>query len=118
MTWFSWLTRNWADTNDPSDPSLPPLVLTRQVPEVLELVETVISHLPRWRVEQVDTSAGLVRATRRTRWWRFVDDITIRLEAFPGGTRVHARSESRIGRGDLGQNRRNLIELYAALRNS
>ena len=31
------------------------------------------------------------------------------------GCRLHARSQSRVGRGDFGQNRRNLRELFAAL---
>jgi uncharacterized protein (DUF1499 family) len=48
--------------------------------------------------------------------WRFVDDIFVRLEPFAGGTRVHARSRAGLGVGDLGQNRRNLLELLRALR--
>jgi uncharacterized protein (DUF1499 family) len=56
-----------------------------------------------------------VQATRTTRIFRFVDDISVLLEPAVGGTAVAARSGSRIGRGDLGQNRRNLAELWEAL---
>ncbi len=40
--------------------------------------------MPRWRVESVDAAAGVLRATRRTRLCRFIDDVTVRVEAlFP-----------------------------------
>jgi len=79
-------------------------------------VESAIGGLPRWRVETRDASAGTVTATRRTRFLRAPDDVTIRLEPTPGGTRVHVRSKSRFGLIDFGQNRRNVLELFAALR--
>jgi uncharacterized protein (DUF1499 family) len=66
-----------------------------------------------WRV--VGQAAGVVQATRTTRLFRFVDDISILLEPASGGTAVSARSGSRVGRGDFGQNRRNLAELWQAL---
>jgi uncharacterized protein (DUF1499 family) len=111
------LTRNWADTDEP-DGGLAPLELSVPVPEALARVEAAVRSLPRWRVEAVDPQAGTLWATRRTFLFRFVDDIHVRLEPTAGGTRVHARSQSRIGKADLGQNRRNLIELFAALRRS
>jgi uncharacterized protein (DUF1499 family) len=107
--------RNWADTGEPgADP--PPLDLPLPPAEALTRVEAAIRSLPRWRVESIDAAGATVRATRRTRLFRFVDDVTVRLEPVGGGTRVHARSQSRVGAGDLGQNARNLRELFAALR--
>jgi uncharacterized protein (DUF1499 family) len=47
--------------------------------------------------------------------WRFVDDVRLRFEAHPQGTRLSGRSQARIGFGDLGQNARNLLELRAAV---
>ena len=59
--------------------------------------------LPRWRVEKADASE--VHLTRRTRRLGFVDDVRLRLEAVPGGTRLRGRSQSRVrGRGNLSQN--------------
>ena len=116
MGLLAWLTRNWADTDEPGDPTLAPLELPLPPAEALARVEAVVRSLPRWQVESVDRDAGVLRATRRTRLWRFVDDVTVRVEAAPGGSRVHARSQARLGKGDFGQNRRNLRALFRALR--
>jgi uncharacterized protein (DUF1499 family) len=110
------LTRNWADTAEPGDLNPAPLELPWPPAEALARIEEAVRGLPRWRVESVERGAGLLRATRRTRLWRFVDDVTVRVEAAPGGSRVHARSQSRVGKGDLGQNRRNLLQLFRAVR--
>jgi uncharacterized protein (DUF1499 family) len=111
---MAW-TRNWHDTDEPGadpgphDTPLPPA-------EALAQIESAIRGLPRWRVETIDAAAGTITATRRTRIFRFTDDVTIRLEPIASGTRIHARSQSRVGKGDFGQNRRNVMELFAALR--
>jgi uncharacterized protein (DUF1499 family) len=110
---MAWL-RNWHDTDEPgADPG--PLDLPLPPAEALARVEAAIGSLPRWRVESTDAAAGTVTATRRTRLFRFTDDVTIRLEPVATWTRVHARSQSRVGASDLGQNRRNVLELFAAL---
>ncbi len=113
-----WLTRNWADTDEPGDPSLAPVSLALPPRDALDAVRAAVDHLPRWRVASTDPDLLLLRATRRTRLFRFVDDVTVRIERDGGGSRVHARSQSRVGRGDFGQNRRNLLELFAALDHS
>src|SRR5262245_51653184 len=116
MGLFDWATRNWSDTDEPGGPAAPELPLPPA--DALPRVESAVRSLPRWRVESVDPAAALLRATRRTRLWGFVDDVTVRLEPAPAGSRLHARSQSRVGKGDLGQNRRNLGELFAAVRRS
>jgi uncharacterized protein (DUF1499 family) len=110
---MGWL-RNWHDTDEPgADPG--PLDLALPPPEALARLESALRGLPRWQVESADAAAGIVTATRRTRLFRFTDDVTIGLEPIAGGTRLHARSRSRVGASDLGQNRRNLIELFNAI---
>jgi uncharacterized protein (DUF1499 family) len=116
MSFLRWFTRNWADTDEPGDPTLAPLDLPLPPAEALSRVEAAVVTLPRWRVEAADPAGGTLRATRRTRLWGFIDDVTVRLEPLVGGTRVHARSQSRVGAADFGQNRRNLLELLGALR--
>jgi uncharacterized protein (DUF1499 family) len=115
MRFLHWLTRNWADTDEPGDPTLTPPELQLPPAEALRFAEELIRQLPRWQVEASDPEKGTIHATRRTRLWRFVDDIRLRLEPTPEGVRIHARSQSRLGKGDLGQNRRNLLELFAVL---
>ena len=69
-----------------------------QVSQGRTKIQAAIGRLPRWRIESIDAPAGTITATRRTRLFRFTDDVTIRLEATPTGTRIHARSKSRIGK--------------------
>ena len=114
MRFLRWLTRNWAETNN-DDPKLAPISLRLELAQALVQVEEAIRHLPRWQIESVDAATASVRATRRTKLFHFVDDIHIRLEPVAGATKVHGRSQSRIGFADLGQNRRNLRELWSML---
>ena len=112
----TWLTRNWADTDEGDDPRLRPLELPLSMPEALAKVAATLRGLARWQVVAVDAGTSTIRAERRTRLFRFVDDITVRCEALAEErTRIHARSQSRLGKGDLGQNRRNLLTLWSAL---
>jgi uncharacterized protein (DUF1499 family) len=118
MPLLRWFTRNWADTDEPGDPSLVPVDLPLPLPEALAHVEKTLRALPLFQVESVDAPRGRLQATRRTRLWRFIDDVTVRLEPVAGGTRVHARSKARQGIFDLGQNHRNLLVFFRALRSS
>jgi uncharacterized protein (DUF1499 family) len=76
-------------------------------------VLTALLTLPRWQIQ--DTSGAVIWATRATRLFRFTDDIYLLIESRPTGSAILARSASRVGKGDLGQNRRNLAEIWAAL---
>lgn len=84
------------------------------IPErLLPAVRRAVQGLPRWSLESSDE--GGVRAVRRTRLFRFRDDVTARVYPEPKGTRLELASASRLGRGDLGQNPRNLEELLRAV---
>lgn len=106
--------RNFAATSPAAeDARLRPRVLPLPVAPAADRVAGAIAGLRGWRV--IGRRDGVVQATRTTRIFHFVDDVSILLEPAAGGTAVSARSASRIGRGDFGQNRRNLAELWQAL---
>jgi uncharacterized protein (DUF1499 family) len=67
----------------------------------------------RWEVEA--SSNGGIRAVRSTRILGFKDDVKISISG--SGEESHAlfESASRVGKSDLGQNRRNLREFLAAV---
>jgi uncharacterized protein (DUF1499 family) len=112
-----WFTANTADTFGPSHADLGPLTLPGPPADALRQVAEAVGRLPRWHVESVAEAAGTLHATRRTPLWGFVDDVTVTAEPqADGSVRLHARSASRVGKGDFGQNRRNILELFAALR--
>ncbi|HET9039058.1 MAG TPA: DUF1499 domain-containing protein [Gemmatimonadales bacterium] len=105
---------NFAATSPAAtDPRLRPRVLPLPPAAAADRVAGALAALRGWRL--VGRSEGVIQATRTTRVIHFVDDISILLEPAVGGTAVSARSGSRIGRRDFGQNRRNLAELWRAL---
>jgi uncharacterized protein (DUF1499 family) len=117
--WKRDLTTNYAQLDDnASDPLLRPLVLTMSVDEVATRVTRWGESMPLWELQSREQTADYLQLhfTRRTRVLRFIDDIYVRLSERDGGTRLDAESRSRFGKGDLGQNPRNLRELTKALR--
>jgi hypothetical protein len=57
-----------------------------------------------WQLRRLEPGQGLLTAVAVTRLVRFRDDITVRVRAEGGGSRVDVRSRSRLGRDDLGAN--------------
>ena len=112
--WKRDLTTNHARlTDDAADEQLrPPLV--RGIPaEVADRIAAWVESQSRWSlVNQKTFDEGLeMNLIRVTPIMRFTDDITVILRNEKEGTRVKATSQSRVGKGDLGQNPRNLKEL-------
>lgn len=117
--WSRDLGTNVAATAaDAADPLLRPLEVQRSLAQAVALVESTASQLPRWEVAARRSLAdGVeVRLVRATRWLRFEDDVTVTIRDLGAVREVSAVSRSRVGKGDLGQNPRNLRELFAALR--
>lgn len=71
-----------------------------------------------WTVAQVDARAGTVEATVTTLFFRFKDDVVIRVRpdpARPGGSVVDMRSISRVGGSDVGVNAARIRSFLADL---
>lgn len=114
MGLLRWFTKNWANTAEPTHADLRPL----EWPGVTAVaagdrVREAVRGLRSWAVAGEGGSA--LTLTRKTGVMRFVDDITLTLSETPVGVLIHAESRSRVGKGDLGQNRRNILELWRAL---
>ena len=89
-------------------PDLAPLAVALPRARVHAAVRTVMERSG-WKVVGDDATAGRLEAIATTRWFRFKDDIVVRLRDRPdGGTTVDMRSKSRIGRSDLGTNARRI----------
>lgn len=80
---------------------------------LLAAFRRAVETLPRWNAEP--SGEGEVRAVRATRLLRFRDDVEIRVYAEGAGAGAELTSASRIGKGDLGQNPRNIKELLQAV---
>ena len=117
--WRRDLTTNWARTDASStDPLLRPPTIRASTAEAAAWLEGFAANRPAWKVvgQTLDAEGGRVRLERTTRLWRFVDDVEVTLARVSEGVSLEATSRSRVGKGDLGQNPRNLRELLAALR--
>lgn len=68
----------------------------------LDALEALITAAPRGEV--LERTPLRLRAIDRTAVFRFVDDVDARVDA--EARVLHVRSASRVGRGDLGANRR------------
>jgi uncharacterized protein (DUF1499 family) len=98
------------------DPYFHPRRYLKPKEEVVQAAREVISSLPRWRELEYRENQGRLHVTRTTRLWRFVDDINLYIvQGGDGVTSLDMTSQSRVGRWDFGQNRRNLKEFFARL---
>ena len=68
-----------------------------------------------WDLVAAAPEEGRVEATDTTFWFRFKDDIVIRIRAADGGSEVDARSVSRVGLGDAGTNAARLRRFFEVL---
>ncbi len=57
-----------------------------------------------WTLVAADASDGRIEATDTTFWFRFKDDVIVRIRPSGTGSRVDVRSLSRVGLGDVGTN--------------
>lgn len=135
--WSRDLTTNTANTSpEHPDQALRPLGTTADADRVAAALAELAAQLPRWSFSEEKPlpsdsplPAMLAREPVATHHLvhssgllGFRDDVWLVVEAVPagadggGGLRLHAESRSRVGKGDLGQNPRNLRELNKRLR--
>ena len=118
--WSRDFTTNAAATDEnASDPRLRPIDSVQTPAELAKLVIEASGKLSRWELAEQAEEGGAVTLhfIRTTGLWKFKDDIRVQIESkSSGGSRLTAESRSRVGKGDLGQNPRNLRELLAAVR--
>jgi hypothetical protein len=71
-----------------------------------------------WEIAKVDRSAGIVEATATSRFFRFKDDVVVRIRPDrerPGNSLVDMRSISRVGGSDVGMNAKRIRAFLADL---
>jgi uncharacterized protein (DUF1499 family) len=62
-----------------------------------------------------DPGAGTIEAVATTRWFGFKDDMVVRIAPSGAGSRIDARSKSRVGRSDVGTNARRIQEFLTTV---
>jgi hypothetical protein len=71
-----------------------------------------------WEITARSDERMVFDAEDETSLFRFVDDVTLRVEPIAGGARVDMRSKSRDGRGDLGANAARIRDFLSRLEKS
>ena len=111
----------WPKINDvrtgetPQYPDLQPQRFPgKPLTTVFEAVLEVAEELE-WEIREANADAGLIEAVATVPIFRFRDDVTITLSTSEGGTLVHVRSRSRVGKSDLGENARRIRKFQARL---
>lgn len=84
-------------------PDLTTFRSTRPRAEVYDAAVKAVADMG-WEPVASDQATGRIEATAVTSWFRFRDDVVIRVAATEGGTKVDVRSKSRVGQGDMGAN--------------
>jgi uncharacterized protein (DUF1499 family) len=68
-----------------------------------------------WTLVAADSTGGRIEATATTPWFGFKDDVVVRIEPDPAGSKVDVRSVSRVGQSDVGTNARRIRAYLARL---
>lgn len=97
-------------------PELEPRTYAAPARDVFEAAIYVVEHHRRWDLQEADPDDLRLDVEVHTKIFDWVDDLTIWVEHVEaGGTRVRARSASRVGTGDFGQNARTIREFFERL---
>lgn len=112
----AWPMINIVETGQtPEYPDIQPRRYPIKRERVYDAALHAVNQIPRWTIVSHDEGKGEIRAEATTRLLRFVDDVRIRIETKDGVAAVNVRSASRVGRGDFGQNERNIRAFFAEL---
>lgn len=68
-----------------------------------------------WTIVAAAPADGRLEASDTTPWFRFTDDIVVRIRPEGSGSRVDVRSKSRVGRSDAGTNAARIRRFLARL---
>jgi len=85
-------------------PDIQPLLLNTPLPQAFEQALAAARGM-KWRIVAAEPKEGRIEATDTTFWFGFTDDIVVRITAVDENrSLVDVRSDSRVGRSDVGTN--------------
>lgn len=99
----------------PEYPDIQPQVLRYSPELVLARAVEAVESMSRWRLAAVEAERGQLQAVAEMPVLGWEQEVTIRVETYGAGSLVNVRSQSRGGRGDFGQNARNIRAFQQAL---
>ena len=95
-------------------PDLDPLLVAAPPAEVLPKVQAAMMEFGLADVRAIPQD-NRVEGVAETFWFGFKDDVVARVRGVDNGTRIDFRSDSRVGKSDLGANADRVREVRAAV---
>jgi hypothetical protein len=95
-------------------PDLKTLTIAEPPEQVFARALAAVDELG-WELVAAVPEGGRIEATDTTFWFRFKDDVVIRIRPSGSGSIIDARSLSRVGGGDAGTNAKRLRAFFATL---
>lgn len=96
-------------------PDIAPLITRMPREQVFEAARRTLEDMG-LQITDADPAQGRLEASHTSFWYGFTDDLVVRIADTGQGTRVDARSKSRVGRSDLGQNAKRVREVLTRLK--
>jgi len=97
-------------------PELRPITTALSAAQAFQHALEVAKSMPGWTIVAADANAGRIEASEQSRWFRFTDDVVIRVVGDEVGSRIDMRSTSRKGTSDYGVNSARIRAYMEALR--
>jgi len=112
-----WPVINEVETGMSAEyPEIQPQYYTTDPQRVFDETRASVDTLQGWTLVGEDATEYSLKAQRESSFFGFTNDISIRVEPVTEFvTRIHLKSASQIGKGDFGQNARNIRALLDAL---
>jgi uncharacterized protein (DUF1499 family) len=105
-------TPNCVSTMENDDEhSVPPIAISVSGDDVMRRAKDVLLSLP--RTELIEERANYLRAESRSALFRFIDDVEVYVPE--GESVLHFRSASRVGKSDMGVNKKRYEQFKAGL---
>ncbi len=95
-------------------PQIKPLKFEREYEEVFQAAKEVLGEMG-LEIIATEENAGRIEATATTLWWGFKDDVVVKVNRFTTPVEVNIRSNSRVGKSDLGANAKRIEEIMQRL---
>jgi uncharacterized protein (DUF1499 family) len=106
---------NWRAVHAGGYPDIRPVTIAKPVVQVIADAER-LARARGWTIAVADPAAGRLEATAEESYFRFHDDVVLRVRPNgAGGSVVDMRSVSRVGVSDLGVNARRVRNFLADL---
>lgn len=96
-------------------PDLAPAVSTQSPSRWFAKVVDTAKKQSGWKIVNVDEASFRIELMAITPLLKFTDDVVIEVRPEKGGSSLHMRSKSRLGKSDLGANFKRISEFLKAV---